>query len=97
MENNELMTTEMEQEIVMDDYETECSGGGLGKLAVGAAIVTGVAALGAFAYNKCKDKLEERKIERLRKKGYVIFKEDECEVREIEEFEEDDVTIEPEN
>lgn len=91
MENNELMATDEIIELNNDydepvDYElTDCSGGGKGKLVVGAAVVGGVALIGGYIYHKCKDKLEERKINSLRKKGYVIFKEDEVEVQEIEE------------
>ena len=87
MENNELMTTEMEQEIATDDYETECSGGGKGLLVVGGLILTTIAGVTAYAWNKSKDKREEKQVERLRNKGYVIFKEGECEVREVEEDE----------
>ena len=92
MENNELMVTEeLNEEIGTIDYEeTECSGDGVGKLVAG-LLVVGVAAVGGLAY-AFRDKLEERKINRLRKKGYVIFKEDECEVREVEEDE--DVELE---
>ena len=90
------MVTEMEQEIDYG-YEPECSGGkGKGILA-GLGFVGIVTAVGAVVIHKTKDKREQKTIERLRKNGYVIFKEDECEVREMEEFEEDDVTIEPEN
>ena len=94
---NELMT--MEQEITFDeaeDYGTECSGGGKGKLLVGAAVVAGVTAIGGIVYHKCKGKLEERRINKLRKKGYVIFKEDECEVRQAEEEDFDDDFLEEE-
>lgn len=89
MENNELMVTEeLNTEFDAMDYEeTGCESGGK-KFVAGIAILAGVAAIGGFAYHKCKDKLEERKINKLRKKGYVIFKEDECEVREVEDEDE---------
>ena len=84
MENKELMVTEeLNEEIGTIDYEeTDCTDGGFGKIAAGLVIV-GLAAAGGLAY-KFRGKLEERKINRLRKKGYVSFKEDECEVREME-------------
>lgn len=75
-ENKDILTQEeLAQEIEMEDYDYECAGGGLGKimLAVGAL---GIAALGGIIY-KNKDKIEARKVEKLRKKGYVIYKEDE--------------------
>lgn len=80
-----ILTNENElQEIeAMEDYESECSGGGLGKL-LGAGLIAGIAAAGVVVYKKFQPKLEARKIEKLRKKGYVIYKEDECEVRELE-------------
>ena len=82
-ENKDILTQEeLAQEIEMDDYDYENAGGGLGKimLAVGAL---GIAALGGVIY-KNKDKFEARKVEKLRKKGYVIYKADECEVHQIE-------------
>lgn len=81
---NEIMVNEelnMETDLEYVDLDNRRSGNGL-KLAVGLGL--GAAVVGGLAY-KFKGKLEERKIERLRKKGYVIFKEDECEVREVEE------------
>lgn len=94
MENNELLVTETEElagfELAEYD-ELDCKGGSKGKLLVGAAVVAGVTAIGGIVYHKCKDRIEAKKIEKLRKKGYVIFKEDECEVREVEDedFEDD--------
>lgn len=78
------METEMDQETGLMEYEDTGYEGGGKKLVAGVAILAGVAAIGGFAYHKCKDKLEERKIEKLRKKGYVVFREEDCEVHEVE-------------
>lgn len=80
-----ILTNENElQEIeATEDYESERSGGGFGKL-LGAGLIAGIVAAGVVAYKKVQPKLESRKVEKLRKKGYVIYKEDECEVRELE-------------
>ena len=86
MEGNEIVTTNEELNEVESgmDYEvTDDAGSGIGKLIIGAGVVA-MAGLAAFAY-KNRAKYEEKKIERLRKKGYVIYKEDECEVRDIDE------------
>ena len=99
MENNEVMVTELtEQEIgTIGDYDDyDCTGGRKGNFVVGTAIALGAAALCGFAYHKCKDKLEERKINRLRNKGYVIFKEEDCEVRVMEETEVEELETETE-
>lgn len=83
MEEKNLTNDNELQEIEATDYDyDEYTGGGLGKivLAVGAL---GVAAVGGLIY-KNKDKFEARKVEKLRKKGYVVYKADECEVREVE-------------
>lgn len=96
-ENKDILTQEeLAQEIEMEDYDYECAGGGLGKimLAVGAL---GIAALGGIIY-KNKDKIEARKVEKLRKKGYVIYKEDEVQaivqVDDETEVEEEAETVE---
>ena len=47
-----------------------------------AVIVGGAAAL---IYRKNRSKFEERKIEKLRKKGYVVYKQDEVVAEEVEE------------
>lgn len=97
-ENNEIMVSEeLNDDIESMDYNNiECEGSGFGKLAVGLGILSlGAAIIAGVAY-KCKDKLEERKIERLRKKGYVIFREDECEVHQMEDAN-DDVFVEEGN
>lgn len=94
MENEIMETNELENTEVIEDYESECTGGGLGKLVAGIGVVA-VAGLAAFAY-KNKAKLEERKIERLRKKGYVIYRAEEvAEVRDVEDsdlFEDEETT-----
>ncbi len=90
MENEILVNEELNNEIETVCEEIETSGGG-SKLLVG-ALIAGVAGLVAFAYNKNKTKLEERRIEKLRKKGYVIYREDE--VAEVREVEEDDIETE---
>lgn len=88
---NEILTTneELNEKKVMDDHEeSENSGGVIGKIVFGLGVAA-AAGLAAFAYNK--PKREERTIEKLRKKGYVIYKDDECEVREVEEDDFEDV------
>lgn len=83
LRNEEIMeTTEVEKEL-------ENSGNGLlGKALIG----LGVAAVGGTAYllYKGKDKLEERRIRKMEKKGYTVIKPvvdtDEVEV----EFEDDE-------
>lgn len=63
VDNEELMETEVDQEI---------SGGGLfGKLLFGAVVIG--AGLAGLAY-KNRDKLEERRIKKLEKKGYIVCK-----------------------
>ena len=86
---DEIENTEIEE---MDDEVVE-SGGGLGKIVVGIGVVA-AGALAALAY-KNKAKLEERRIEKLRKKGYVVYKEDEDDDRE--ELPEDTDSVEDED
>lgn len=89
MTNNEEMNTEIETtELEVYDEPETSSGNGL-KLALG---LGALAAAGVAAWCcKNKAKIEERKIEKLRKKGYVIYKaEDDIEEDVVdEEFEED--------
>ena len=84
--NEETMVTIEENgntEIVDVNDEAKVSGNGiLGKLAIGAVIVGGAAAL---IYRKNRSKFEERKIEKLRKKGYVVYKQDEMVAEEVDE------------
>ena len=86
---DEIENTEIEE---MDDEVVE-SGGGLGKIVVGIGVVA-AGALAALAY-KNKAKLEERRIEKLRKKGYVVYKEDEDD--DLEELPEDTDSVEDED
>lgn len=79
MENKDLMAMNEELDnIEVTDLETyedsEVSGNGLGKI-VGGLLLLGGAAAAGFVY-KNRAKIEERKIEKLRKKGYVIYKEE---------------------
>lgn len=79
-------TEEMNEiELIEDCDATEVSGGH-GKLVAGLALV-GIAVLGGIAY-KCKDKLTERQIKKLEKKGYVVYREDEVEIHEAEDEDE---------
>lgn len=87
---NEIM--EMQNEEVMEVYEEpeETTGNGLlGKIVAGAVVVA--IGAGALIY-KNRNKLEERRIKKLEKKGYVIMTTDEymdrLEVAETEETEE---------
>ncbi len=89
-ENEILVNDELNNEIEAADYEDYETSGRGSKLLVG-ALIAGVAGVAAFAYKKNKTKLEERRIEKLRKKGYVIYREDE--VAEVREVEEDDVDV----
>ena len=70
----EIMLDEtMVEDIEVIDMEPETSGGGvLGKVIVG-AVVAGVGALGVLAY-KNRNKIEERRIKKLEKKGYVVLR-----------------------
>lgn len=79
--NEEMMTTMEETEEIehLGTYEVihepESSNGGLiGKLVIGAAIVGAGAA--ALIY-KNRAKLEQKRIQKLEKKGYVIYKPEE--------------------
>lgn len=94
MNENEVKELELETTEVCEDYEPECAGGGFGKLAAGIGFVA-VAGLTAVVI-KNKKKLEERKIERLRKKGYVIYRTEEVkEIQEVDDdFDEEDVSEE---
>lgn len=60
------------------------SGNGVLGYILGGLVVAGVT---AFVAHKTKDKLEAKKIEKLRKKGYVIYKAEE------EDFESDDADM----
>lgn len=80
---NEFENSEVE---VYD--ETEKSGNGILGLVIG-AVVVGAGTVAALAY-KNRNKIEEKKIEKLRKKGYVIYKNEELLEGEVEEVETND-------
>lgn len=85
MENTEVST-------INDDFET--SGGGIaGKIVVGTLAVAAVGAGAALlCKNKVKTKIEERRIKKLEKKGYVVYKPDEVvDEPEDEYFDEEEV------
>lgn len=85
--NEELTMQETEITDEVEIYETEKSGGGFLKvLGVGTAVVAGVVA--ALCY-KNRDKIEAKRIEKLRKKGYVIYKAEEVECVEAVEVQEE--------
>lgn len=88
MENEIMEITEVETVEEMEDNEVSENSGKkkFGKLLIGAAVV-GV--VGAILY-KNRAKFEERKIEKLRKKGYVIYKADEVETSDAETVEVDE-------
>ena len=82
MENKEIMNVEeIETEEEMEVTETETSGKSkLKKFVIGAAIV----GIGAAIICKNRDKIEARRIAKLRKKGYVIIAPDEVAEAEAE-------------
>lgn len=84
--NEEIINTEVTDLEMCEDYET--SGSGLGKIVGGIALIAGAAVAGLAYKNKAK--LEERKIEKLRKKGYVIYKEEDI-VDEDSDVEDEEV------
>lgn len=92
--NEEIMVIneEIEDAEVMDIIEEPevTSNGNLGKLVVGAAIV-GVGAVAAIIY-KNRDKFEQKKIAKLRKKGYVVVTPEELDAMDAEIEEECDET-----
>ena len=76
MENEIMELEEMATEEAMEVCEVmKDSKGGL----VATIVVGGLAIIGAAAavIHKNKDKIEAKQVERLRKKGYVIYKVDE--------------------
>lgn len=82
---NEIMELDNDTEMEVYDMEPEDSGSGiLGKVLIGAGVLAAGAV--ALAY-KNRDKLEERRIKKLEKKGYIITK---AEVVEDEDYDFDD-------
>ena len=82
MEENKVMETPevieenielMEPEIYEMGPEEE-TGIGLGKLVLGTALVAG--GIGVLCY-KFRDKIEKRRVEKLRKKGYTVIEPEE--------------------
>ena len=63
----------MEPEVYEMEPEEE-SGIGLGKLVLGTALVAG--GIGVLCY-KFRDKIEKRRVEKLRKKGYTVIEPEE--------------------
>ena len=75
--NDEVKETEVIEEIndsmepeVYEMEPEEESGIGLGKIAIGTALVVG--GIGLLCY-KFRGKIEERRVEKLKKKGYVVI------------------------
>lgn len=86
MENvriDEVMNNETVNEVA--EVATEVStGGNIGKIMIGVGI-TALAAVGAWAY-KNRDRLEQKRVEKLRKKGYIILEPKEGQSENIEEM-----------
>lgn len=78
---NEVMETET-TELDTVDYEESSSSGKIGKIVLGVGL--GLAAAGVVVWHKTKDKIEAKQIERLKKKGYVIYREEDVEVVEVD-------------
>ena len=80
----DMKITNIEEVEVEENCEyaepVESGSGIFGKLVLGALAVAGGT---AFVLHKTKDKREQRKIEKLRKKGYVI-REPETEVQDVD-------------
>lgn len=89
--NEEMKTFEEIEntEVIEVNAEPETSGNGILGFVVGGLVV--VAGATAVALHKTKAKREAKKIEKLRKKGYVILTPEEAE--ELETVSEDDCEI----
>ena len=73
MNENEIMDVETEE--VMDtvtDSKENKDNGSIGIFVAG-AVIAGIGAIATIAW-KNRDKLEERRIEKLRKKGYIVYR-----------------------
>lgn len=78
MEEPKIMDKMNTMEVVENIEAPVNSGNGImGAVAAGVGIAV-VGAVGAFVY-KNRDQFEAREIEKLKKKGYVIYKEEELE------------------
>lgn len=89
MENNELiMNEEMDNIDLVEGCESTgpSVGGVIGGIAAVAAVAGGI----AFYLHKTKAKREAKKIEKLRKKGYVILTPEEVADSEVVEVEDDE-------
>jgi urocanate hydratase len=87
MEKELIMNEEMETEMALDTYdEPEVQGRGLGKIIAigGTALVGGAAALAIKNKKKLAAKIEDHKIKKLEKKGYVVYKPEEVEAVEVD-------------
>ena len=74
MEENMEMETVKDEDSEVIDYDNPCNSEKRGVLPlVGVALLVGAGAIGTFIY-KNRAKLEERRINKLRKKGYIITK-----------------------
>ena len=73
MNENEIMDVETEEvmDTVVDSTENR-ENGSVGIFVAG-AVFAGIGAIAAIAW-KNRDKLEERRIEKLRKKGYIVYR-----------------------
>ena len=85
MENTEIKVIEETGEIFEVIEPVKSKKGLTGGIVIGTLALVG-AGLAAFLY-KTKDKREAKKIEKLRQKGYVIFKEDEIPDEDFETVE----------
>ena len=83
---DEINTTN-EDGVDVIELEPEESGNGFAGKLVAILAVGAVGVIGGLLY-KNREKLEQRQIKKLEKKGYVIYKSDEVEVREIEDLDE---------
>ena len=94
--NNEIIETpEVIDEDIIDTTVAEVceepeeeSGIGLGKIVLGTALVAG--GIGFLCY-KFRGKIEEKRVEKLRKKGYTIIEPEIDEIVEDLEVEEDEI------
>ena len=80
MNNNEVMIEETVNACENSDTQNY---GLIGKILVGVIGLT-VACAGTLAY-KNRDRLEKRRIEKLKKKGYVVYKSDDMLEDEVSE------------